>query len=99
MISYVLRQLHCYHSLRRAQIHQRTWFRHSQEKKKKALSQAIRVKVERAKGGVEAQCLWQRPPSALSQAITVEDERRQGVVEAQCLCLRPPSAFSDDIPF
>jgi hypothetical protein len=75
----------------------------TQSRKKKiqttALSQAIRFKVERAKGGVEAQCLCQRPPSALSQAIPVEVERRQGGVEAQYLCLRPPSAFSDDIPF
>jgi hypothetical protein len=43
-------------------------------------SQAIVVEAERRKGGggVNPQCLCQRPPSALSQAIHAKVERRKG---------------------
>ncbi len=62
-----------------------------------ALSQVIGGQVERAKGGVEAQCLCQRPPLALYQVILAKDELLERSFEAQCLCQRLPSAFSQVI--
>ena len=55
------------------------------------ISQVIVVKVERRQGGVEAQCLCQRPPYVLSQAILLKVDRRNRGIEAQCLCERTPS--------
>ncbi len=41
------------------------------------------VLTERGDRGVEAQCLYQHPPSALSQAIKAKVGRRKRGVEAQ----------------
>jgi hypothetical protein len=61
-------------------------------------SQPIPIDFHSCKGGVEAQCLSQRPHSALSQAIFANVKQRNGGVEAHCLCQRPPSSLSQTIP-